>query len=235
MSPGAYPFTEGGYTLYYSPVCPYARRALRAFNAAGVPYTVEEIDLSNKPSWYPNVNPRGQVPALRTPDGTILVESLVIAEFVADQFPEAGLLPTDAVARAQLRLFIEQYGANITPNFYRLLRAADKGEQNEIKAKLVDGLKAVSAELETQWKRESGRGGPFWAGAKWGYAEIALASFLESLVVLEHYRGFVVPDTDEFAALHRWSNAVLAHPEAIKANPGRDVLVAAAKKFVPDA
>ncbi|KAJ2773368.1 hypothetical protein IWQ57_001331 [Coemansia nantahalensis] len=230
-----YPFKEGGYTLYSCTTCPFARRAVRAFNAANVPYAVEEIDLTNKPEWYPQVNPRGLVPALRTPDGTILVESLVIAEFVAEQFPEAELLPRDPVARAQLRLFIDKYATEVTPNFYRLVKSADKGEQDALKAKLAEGFKAISAELDAQWQREAGRGGPFWAGDRWAYAEIALASFLEALPVLEHYRGFVVPSTDEFAAFHRWNKAVQEHPEAARAYPGRDTLIAAHKKFVPDA
>ncbi|KAJ1730742.1 hypothetical protein LPJ61_002862 [Coemansia biformis] len=235
MGATTYPFTEGGYTLYSNANCPYAQRALRAFNAANVPYTVEEIDLANKPSWYPLVNPRGKVPALRTPDGTILIESLVIAEYVADQFPESGLLPSDPVARAQLRLFIEKFGSEFTPDYYRALTAADTSDQDKFKDSLAAAIKGISAELEIQWKRESGRGGPFWAGSKWTYAEVILASFVGLLPVLNHYRGFVVPETREFAAFNRWRQAILEHPEFLRAKPDEDALIKTYKKFVPDA
>ncbi|KAJ2013317.1 Glutathione S-transferase omega-1, partial [Coemansia sp. S680] len=76
MSATTYPFKENAYTLYSYALCPYAQRAVRAFNIAKVPYVVEEIDLKNKPDWYHLVNPQLKVPALRTPDGTILIESL---------------------------------------------------------------------------------------------------------------------------------------------------------------
>ncbi|KAJ1795694.1 hypothetical protein LPJ56_007307, partial [Coemansia sp. RSA 2599] len=76
-----YPYEEAGYTLYSNYACPFAQRALRAFHVAKVPYKLVEIDLQNKPTWYHLVNPQLKVPALRTPSGDLLIESLVISEF----------------------------------------------------------------------------------------------------------------------------------------------------------
>ncbi|KAJ2369376.1 hypothetical protein H4S01_001042 [Coemansia sp. RSA 2610] len=229
-----YPYVEGGYTLYSNELCPYAQRALRALNTANVPYKVESIDLKNKPSWYHLVNPQLKVPALRTPDGTILIESLVVAEFVADQFPEAKLLSTDAVERAQLRLFIELFSSRYIPFIYRTLMTADKEEQEKHKQALLDGLKEANKELERQWSRPSGKNGPFWYG-EWGYAEIALSSFIGLLVPLAHYRGVSVPQTDEFAAFHRWHQAIEEAPEFTKVKPTDQAVNEAYKKFVADA
>lgn len=47
-------------------------------------------------------SPTGKVPALKSDHGTI-VDSLAICEYLAERFPDAGLWPTDAAARAQAR------------------------------------------------------------------------------------------------------------------------------------
>jgi len=43
------------------------------------------------------------VPALHLPDGTILFESMAIAEYLEDQYPDTKLLPTDLVQKAKVR------------------------------------------------------------------------------------------------------------------------------------
>ena len=51
---------------------------------------------------YLAVNPRGQVPTLVLPDGTVMTESLAIVLQLCDSFPEAGLLPPPgSAARAR--------------------------------------------------------------------------------------------------------------------------------------
>ncbi|KAJ2802011.1 hypothetical protein FBU31_002411 [Coemansia sp. 'formosensis'] len=234
MSATTYPFKENAYTLYSYPLCPFAQRAVRAFNIAKVPYVIEEIDLKNKPDWYHLVNPQLKVPALRTPDGTILIESLVISEFVADQFPEAGLLPTDATERAQLRLFIELFGTRVTPFIYKTLTSAEVEDQKKAAETLLEGIKAVSDELEKQWARSSGKGGPYWYGEKFGYAEIITTSFVGLLVTLRHFRGVEVPETEEYAAFNKWKAAFSQHPGFTDVKPEDDVLIEAYKKYAAE-
>lgn len=47
--------------------------------------------------------PARLVPCLRTADGTVIGESLAIAETLAERHPDAGLWPTDPAARATAR------------------------------------------------------------------------------------------------------------------------------------
>lgn len=47
--------------------------------------------------------PARLVPAMRTPDGTVISESLAIAETLAERHPKAGFWPTEAGARATAR------------------------------------------------------------------------------------------------------------------------------------
>jgi GST-like protein len=60
-------------------------------------------------SWEPDsdqaallkVNPLGQIPTLQLPDGSVLTESAAILIHLGLSFPDSGLLPADASARAQ--------------------------------------------------------------------------------------------------------------------------------------
>jgi len=47
------------------------------------------------------INPLGQIPTLQLPDGSVLTESAAILIHLGLVYPEAGLLPADASARAQ--------------------------------------------------------------------------------------------------------------------------------------
>ncbi|KAJ2444934.1 hypothetical protein GGF42_006154 [Coemansia sp. RSA 2424] len=236
MSATTFPFKENAYTLYANVqcLCPHVQRAIRAFKAAKVPYVVEEIDMQNKPEWYYLVNPQLKVPALRTPDGTILIESLVIAEFVADQFPEAGLLSSNATERAQLRLFIELFNSRLGSFIFRTLKASAAEEQNQAKESLLAGIRAVNDELERQWQRSSGKGGPFWYGDRFSFAEIATVSFVDLLILPSHYRGLAIPETAEYAAFNKWKTAFSQHPLFTDVKLEDAVLIEANKKYVTE-
>ncbi|KAJ1722583.1 hypothetical protein LPJ53_003003 [Coemansia erecta] len=232
MSAVAYPFADNTYTLYSYAGCPFAQRTLRALEVAKVPHEVVEIDLKNKPDWYHLVNPQLKVPALRTPSGEILIESLVTAEFVAEEFPESQLLPKNSVERAQLRLFVEIFSSHIIPNIYGSLRAATEEEQEAKKQALLNGIREVSRELERQWERPSGQGGPLWYGDRFSLAEVNTVSFVNQLVGPEHYRGFKVPETDEFKAFHRWFNEASRRPEYTKFSLDKQTIINNVQKFV---
>ncbi|MEJ0046756.1 MAG: glutathione S-transferase N-terminal domain-containing protein [Rhodospirillales bacterium] len=45
------------------------------------------------------INPQGRVPTLVLEDGTVLIQSPAILEWLEEVFPEPALLPGDAVAR----------------------------------------------------------------------------------------------------------------------------------------
>lgn len=47
------------------------------------------------------INPLGQIPTLQLPDGSVLTESAAILIHLGLIYPESGLLPADASARAQ--------------------------------------------------------------------------------------------------------------------------------------
>ena len=53
---------------------------------------------------YEEVNPLGRVPTLVLDDGTTLIESEVICEYLEDAYPEPPMHPADPVSKARMRL-----------------------------------------------------------------------------------------------------------------------------------
>jgi glutathione S-transferase len=63
---------------------------------AKAPYEVEIIERSPNgevPESLARLNPLGQVPVLRLPDGEIMTESAAMALYLGDEYPEANLAP----------------------------------------------------------------------------------------------------------------------------------------------
>ncbi|KAL1679659.1 glutathione S-transferase [Schizophyllum commune] len=172
-------------TLYTS-VLTTSRKAEIALEETGLPYKRYEIDLSNKPEWYPSVNPVGQVPAITyggpdvppdqpSPESTKLAESLVIIDFFNELAPNHPLLPSDPVLRAKARFFIESFSSRFFPQWFA---AVLKGEGFE---KLWDALEGLQALLPTSGDTTSG--GKYAVGEEYTLADVAVAPFFARLEV----------------------------------------------------
>jgi Glutathione S-transferase len=70
----------------------------------GVPFRTTELDIYSPEGLAAMklLSPSGFVPFLQV-DAEVIWDSLAIAEWCAERFPEAGLWPKDAMARAQAR------------------------------------------------------------------------------------------------------------------------------------
>ncbi|MFG5379945.1 maleylacetoacetate isomerase [Yoonia sp. R2-816] len=66
-----------------------------------IPYVLRNGETRNAD--YLARNPQGLVPTLQLPDGTALIQSLAIIEWLDEAFPDPPLLPPDALGRARVR------------------------------------------------------------------------------------------------------------------------------------
>jgi stringent starvation protein A len=117
-------------TLYDAPACPFCARVRIALAEKGLEFDTVEIDLSNRPSWLYDLNPKGKVPVLG--DGFVLPESAVIMEYLEERYPEPALLPADPAARAEARLAVFRFDDLLGDDYYAFRR----GEPNELAARL---------------------------------------------------------------------------------------------------
>ena len=97
----------------------------------------------------------------------MLTESLILAEFVADLHPGAGLIPEDPLARAHMRLFIDAVGPLVSA-WWRFHRAY--GSAGEVR----DAVERLQAMLPAE---EEATKGAFAVG-KFSLADVAVVSFL---------------------------------------------------------
>ena len=68
--------------LYSFRRCPYAMRARMSFVRTGYQVEHREVILRDRPAHMMEISPKGTVPVLLLPDGTVIEESLEIMEFV---------------------------------------------------------------------------------------------------------------------------------------------------------
>lgn len=91
------------------------------------PFDIVKVDLAEKKledgSDYLTINPKGQVPALALDNGEILTEAAVILQYIADQAPEADLLPAAAsLARYHTLEWVNFVATELHKSFSPLFR-----------------------------------------------------------------------------------------------------------------
>lgn len=140
--------------LYYSPgACSLAPHIVAS--EAGVPLELEKVDLASHKladgSNYYDINPRGYVPAVQTKAGEpVLTEANVVVQYIADQKPEAGLMPkpgTPERYRAQqwLAFIATELHKNFSWLWYKDTPAETK---TAVKAKLDKRFAELDAHLK---------------------------------------------------------------------------------------
>jgi glutathione S-transferase len=149
-------------TLYDAARCPYCARVRIVLAEKGVEPDVVEIDLSDRPGWLYEKNPRGKVPVLEE-DGWALPESVVIMEFLEERYPEPPLLPPDPADRAAVRLLVFR-DEELTDPYYAL-RRGEEGAHEEFDA----ALGRLDAALA---------GRPYLGGMEYSLADIAYVPWL---------------------------------------------------------
>ncbi|KAF8935232.1 glutathione S-transferase [Dissophora ornata] len=225
--------------LYNSDLCPYAARAVIALAETKTEHEVVAIDLSvPRPEWYlKDINPYGQVPALKIDDKDIILESLFVAEYVADLHPESGLLPSDPLQRAQIRYLIHHWGARVQPVHHKASFTTDSAEAAKHREELIVELEKFNKLLLSAHRKETDvtEGGHFFLGDKFTLADLAIAPFAARFFLLGQYNDSKPVTLEEYPQLERlfqWQDAILKRPSVQKSTPSRESLTAAYRKWV---
>jgi maleylpyruvate isomerase len=155
-----------------------AYRVRIALNLKGIAYETVPIHLvrdggHNKRPEFRAVNPQMRVPALVTPGGDVLIQSLAIIDYLDDIQPEPPLLPENPIARAKARALAEIVACDIHPlnniGPLRYLKNVMGQEQSAIDAWyqhwVVAGFEALEALIE---------GAPYACGKEVTLADLCL-------------------------------------------------------------
>ncbi|MBF5043003.1 glutathione S-transferase family protein [Aggregicoccus sp. 17bor-14] len=198
----------------------YSSWSLRPYLAlahTGQPF--EEVVIAlDAPDTAANIarhSPSGKVPALRHGELTVW-DSLAICEYVAELFPQAGLWPKDAAARAVARSVSAEMHSGflaLRQNCPMNIRARKPGVGLQ-----APGVAQDIARIQQLWREcrtRYGAGGPFLFGA-FSIADAMYAPVLHRFVTygvaldaqLSAYRDAVL----QLPSMQAWTKASLAEP-----------------------
>jgi glutathione S-transferase len=103
--------------LYHNAFSSCSQKVRMVLEEKRIPWESREIDLAgggqHDPA-YVKLNPNHVVPSL-VHDGTVLIESTLINEYLEDAFPKPPMRPADPVERHRMRLFVKQVDERVHP------------------------------------------------------------------------------------------------------------------------
>ena len=157
--------------LYSFRRCPYAIRARLAVQAAGVEVELREITLKAKPAAMLQVSPKGTVPVLVLPNGTVIEQSVGIMLWALQKRDPIGWLPREATTMTDAM-------ACIAINDGPFKQALDRYKY-PARFALADGLveREKGATLLRDWEDRLTEKA-YLQGPHWGFLDAAIAPFV---------------------------------------------------------
>ena len=160
-------------------ICPFVQRVTALLEAKTIDYELEFISLSDKPEWFLDISPNGQVPVLITDDGKALFESDAIVEYLEEVFPplQSDISPEEkATNRAWSYLASKNYLVQCSAQ-----RSPDRGVLHERSAKLGNAFDRIETQLGNT---------PFFGGDDIGMVDIAWLPLLHRTDIIEKRAGY---------------------------------------------
>ncbi|XP_065359477.1 pyrimidodiazepine synthase isoform X2 [Calliphora vicina] len=200
---------DGVLRLYSMRFCPYAHRVHLVLDAKKIPYHSIFINLHDKPEWLTEYSPLGKVPALQliTADGKpALIESLIIAEYLDEMYPEPTLFPKDPLKKAQDKILIERFNPVIGA-MYKIF----------VNTEVSPGaITDISTGLDIFEKELRSRGTPFYGGDKPGMLDYMIWPWCERSEMIKYLlNNKYEMDKERFEQLLKWRD-LMVEDEAVK-------------------
>ncbi len=146
--------------FYEMALSPNAKRARLGLVETGAPFESREINLlagEQKQDEYKKIQPLGRIPALDD-DGTVIWESGAILLYLADKFPDAGLMPRGLADRGHVYQWLTFGETSIHgymgPMGFQMFRKAPEKRDEGI---LLRGRQRMPEVLEVLDRRLEGR------------------------------------------------------------------------------
>ena len=143
----------------------------------GAAVQVRDVDLeaeAQRADAYASVNPQRKVPALVTPEGETLTESVAILLTLDRRHPEAGLLPSDETERARALRWL----LFIATEIYPIVEVNDYPERFSPSDQATAGIQEIARSLwRTRWRlvEEAIQGAPYLLGSGFCVTDIYIA------------------------------------------------------------
>jgi glutathione S-transferase len=177
-------------------ICPFVQRVIGVLELKNVEYEIEYISLAEKPDWFVEASPHGQVPILVTAEG-VLFESEPIAEYIDEVDNKIKLHPYDAFIKAQNRAWIALAARNY------LVQCRTQRSTSEMDLK--NNIELLSHDFQ---KIENILGdGPYFNGEIISQVDVAWFVILYRTHIIMQCTG--VDFLDDFPKLTQWKKSLL--------------------------
>jgi len=90
-------------TLYHYWLCPFSRKIRLVLAEKKLDFELEVEQPWERRPEFMDLNPAGKVPVLVDLNGTVVVDSMAIAEYLDEAYPERLLIGTNLAHRAEVR------------------------------------------------------------------------------------------------------------------------------------
>jgi glutathione S-transferase len=227
--------------LYHSGLTTCSKQVRHCLREKRLPYASRYVELwrfENLSPSYLKLNPNGVVPTL-VHDGTPIINSFCINEYVEDAFPEPPLRPADLKERARMRYWawtadeihlqlarltharmLQRSVNELTPEDQKIMLehtpVPDKRERWRVLTKGGYSTEQLDAALDNvmfvfgRIDQEIGRRGPWLAGATYSLGDISMLAIVHR--ISEIYPGRL--DRTAFPHLMDWWDRNMARPAA---------------------
>jgi len=170
--------------LYHQPLSPFCRKVRIVLAEKGL-----EAELLPEKTWerrseFVALNPAVQVPVLVENDGTVIVDSAVIVEYLEEVYPDRRLMGFDPAGRAETRRvmawFDQKFHQEVTALLlYEKVNKRVTGQGGPDSTLVRQGTANIKPHLDyIDWLIDHRR---WLAGDEYGLADIAAAAHLSCL------------------------------------------------------
>lgn len=190
--------------LYSFRRCPYAMRARLGLLFANIEVELREIILKNKPPEMLAISPKGTVPVLQLPDGTVIEESREIMRWALGHNDPQGLLDKKVLEQAgalidkndnEFKHWLDRYKY---ADRYPERTQAEYREQGEMFLKALESLLTKNTYLLAE---------------RVSIADIGIMPFVRQFAHVDRETFYSLP----YLNLQRWLQYWLEHPLFVQA------------------
>jgi glutathione S-transferase len=203
-----------GYELFVS-VGPNPRVVRMYAAARGFALAETQVDIGageNRRRPYLDLNPSGDTPALRCPDGSVLAEATVICEHLEEIGGASSLIGETAAARALTRMWVRRIDLKVVQPFTGGFRYGPAlpffRPRVHCIPQAAEDLFAIARE-GLEWLQSVAGERPYVAGETFTLADIVLFSFLDF-----NRQQVRRPLADGLPWVTDWFDRVARHPAA---------------------
>jgi len=177
-------------------ICPFVQRVTALLEAKNIGYTLEYIELKNKPQWFLDISPTGQVPILITEWGQTLFESDAIIEYI-DEISEK----LEKNNTPEQNAFDRAWSYQGSKHYLVQCAAMISGDKKTLDGRTAKLAKAFEKAEKGLWEW------PYFKGANLSNIDIAWLPLLHRAAIIETHTWYDF--IKDFPKIKAWQKNIL--------------------------